>query len=263
MWWCSIFYWVYIPTAQLEYALHFDHSGGSAPTTYVELASPGHSAFLSPRQPYQVYIELVMPESKLNYECGMFMTTLSLTQTRDAAVAEAGGMQWAAAIGKTDASSRSSGGGGGGGDGGGGSSAALFAGQLRARAPTQATDAPAASGAPPSFIPGAHSSSNSGGGSGGSGGGRARIARASVLSYRSTLLHWIRTLVLAGPLLLGFISETQTVTVPLFDRLLDNATLPYRWASGKPNATSNRSNMREVADGVLLLSETGGGTILC
>lgn len=32
-------------------------------------------------------------------------------------------------------------------------------------------------------------------------------------------------------MLLGVVTETQTVTIPLFERLFDNQTTPYRWAT--------------------------------
>jgi hypothetical protein len=44
------------------------------------------------------------------------------------------------------------------------------------------------------------------------------------------LLGWIRTVVLALPLLVGLVCEQQQLSVPLFEPLRDNSSQPYRWA---------------------------------
>lgn len=57
------------------------------------------------------------------------------------------------------------------------------------------------------------------------------IARAVVLRHRSWLLYCIRTTTLALPLLLGLVGESQSMVVPLFRHVVDNATTPYKWAA--------------------------------
>lgn len=59
----------------------------------------------------------------------------------------------------------------------------------------------------------------------------ASISRSGVLKYRSWLHHAMRTAVFSVPLVLGVVDESQTMELPLFDNVFDNATHPYTWAA--------------------------------
>eukprot|EP00041_Stephanoeca_diplocostata_P029263 m.860118 g.860118 ORF g.860118 m.860118 type:complete len:450 (-) comp23527_c0_seq10:351-1700(-) len=64
------------------------------------------------------------------------------------------------------------------------------------------------------------------------------ISRSTVLKYRSWLHHAMRTFVFSVPLILGVVDESQTVELPLFDNVFDNATQPYTWAAVSISKTS-------------------------
>ena len=61
--------------------------------------------------------------------------------------------------------------------------------------------------------------------------GVASLARPIALRYRSRVLVWARTALFVVPLVLGIMEETQTMSVRLFDGLVDNSSQPYTWAS--------------------------------
>eukprot|EP00037_Helgoeca_nana_P012688 m.115783 g.115783 ORF g.115783 m.115783 type:complete len:460 (+) comp21585_c0_seq1:201-1580(+) len=85
----SILYLIYIPTAEHTFPIHLQfapYGDAALPTTVFPLVPTGKaSRLLSRHHGYNIDFSLAMPESEPNVRSGMFMVSLALASSRDAA----------------------------------------------------------------------------------------------------------------------------------------------------------------------------------
>ncbi len=79
----SLFYYFYVPTALHTFPLHFnfhgsDGVGEALPHTHLRIAQP-EDELLANNQPYNFFVDLELPETPVNVDCGMVMVTLALS----------------------------------------------------------------------------------------------------------------------------------------------------------------------------------------